>query len=693
MFVNIFPHWEGPNWYDPTAIPEDKAVAFIVDKYNLIKSLYPGKQVIISKTGWPSAGNVRGTGDPNDPAIPSVANEEAFWSQFIPVAQQQGIRFFGFEAFDEPWKSIVEPPSTNSPGAHWGLDDASRVPKGVVTSFEPVTPSGSWLADSPGDFDDPTRWTGNAVPGPTTDATINFPDQPQVTHATGTDTVHSLTNTAGNLIMSGGTLAATTLTNASTMSWTGGALVLNTSTAVSAVFDNAAGASLTIAGNGQQLGVSGTGTATVTNAGTVTLDGAPGETDIDAALINTGSVTVNQGTLSLNGGGSSSGGQLLGSPDGTLRFGTAPGSASALTFSITAGVYAESNTIVDGSTLDLSGAAAAAFGSRLQVSTGALQSGTIAATAYGALTQDGGTIAGTGTLSSSGPVALTGGLQTGSGTTRLTAASTVGGALQLDGARTLENGGFLNWASGDIDLGAGDASALVHSGTLFNAGVLDITGTGRIGTPNGSGTMTNAGVVMADTGAGEADIDAMLHSTGIIQVRSGTFGLNGGGDAWSLSVASGATLQFGPQAGGTTGGAFTAHVAIANAGTVAVTAGRLTLEQGASGPGAFVLDGTATLDFVNGPGGGSSLTFLHQGSTLEVDRAELSGALVSGFGGTDVLDVTPVSFAAAVATFATGTLTVSDGTHAAAFQLAGAYTPAAFHLANDGHGGTAVSYV
>ena len=63
-----------------------------------------------------------------------------------------------------------------------------------------------------------------------------------------------------------------------------------------------------------------------------------------------------------------------------------------------------------------------------------------------------------------------------------------------------------------------------------------------------------------------------------------------------------------------------------------------------------MLDGSATADVVQGPGGGSRLTFLRQGGTLERRQAAPFGATPSGFG---------------------GTLTVADGTLGAAFQLAG----------------------
>ncbi|MGA3402372.1 MAG: choice-of-anchor tandem repeat GloVer-containing protein, partial [Acetobacteraceae bacterium] len=143
----------------------------------------------------------------------------------------------------------------------------------------------AWSTDAPGNFDDPTRWSDGVVPGAANDAVIDFADDPQVLHDSGSDTLHSLTDTAGDLIMAGGTLATAALTNASAMAWSGGSLILNSGTTASAnlantataTLLNTAGASLAIAPNGQRLTATGTGTASVSNAGTITVDGALGE--------------------------------------------------------------------------------------------------------------------------------------------------------------------------------------------------------------------------------------------------------------------------------------------------------------------------------------------------------------------------------------------------------------------------------
>lgn len=116
--INVFPYWE------TQAQPIENAVSFVVARYKEIKGLFPGKRVIITETGWPSAGEIRGA------AVPSVANQRRFWQEFLLRAEEEKIDFLAFAAFDEAWKG--------KPGreveAHWGLYTAARQPKHDVIS-------------------------------------------------------------------------------------------------------------------------------------------------------------------------------------------------------------------------------------------------------------------------------------------------------------------------------------------------------------------------------------------------------------------------------------------------------------------------------------------------------------------------------------------------------------------------------
>lgn len=98
--VHIHPYWDGVRVND--------AAQHVIDKYNLLKQAYPTEEVAILETGWPTEGDVHGD------AVPSEANQEKFLGDFIPLAKENNIKYFIFEAFDEPWKgSGVE--------SHWGI--------------------------------------------------------------------------------------------------------------------------------------------------------------------------------------------------------------------------------------------------------------------------------------------------------------------------------------------------------------------------------------------------------------------------------------------------------------------------------------------------------------------------------------------------------------------------------------------
>ncbi len=106
-----------------------------------------------------------------------------------------------------------------------------------------------------------------------------------------------------------------TLTNAGTATWSGGG---GFSQLDGATFVNQAGATFDIQ-NGLTWS-NGDGTGTIANAGTLEESASGDTTVVDAALDNTGSVKVEQGTLSLRGGGIV-GGTYLVLAGATLTFG------------------------------------------------------------------------------------------------------------------------------------------------------------------------------------------------------------------------------------------------------------------------------------------------------------------------------------------------------------------------------------
>jgi exo-beta-1,3-glucanase (GH17 family) len=116
VFANIFPFWEG--------VPIKDAINSLDTSYKRLIQAFPGKEVIISETGWPSAG------DSFMGAVPSFENEKYYMENFMSWTSINNAKYFYFEAFDEPWKAQNE----GERGAHWGLWDKD----GTYKFYDPV---------------------------------------------------------------------------------------------------------------------------------------------------------------------------------------------------------------------------------------------------------------------------------------------------------------------------------------------------------------------------------------------------------------------------------------------------------------------------------------------------------------------------------------------------------------------------
>ncbi|MGD9973476.1 MAG: hypothetical protein AB7S77_10475 [Desulfatirhabdiaceae bacterium] len=127
LTIHILPYWED----DPVAI--DDAIAHIRDIRNQVAATFPTKDIVIGETGWPSQGRMR------ESALPSVENQARFIRGFVHLAEQENWRYNLIEAFDQPWKRISE----GAVGGYWGLYDADRVDKNIVSG--PVSNFPNWL--------------------------------------------------------------------------------------------------------------------------------------------------------------------------------------------------------------------------------------------------------------------------------------------------------------------------------------------------------------------------------------------------------------------------------------------------------------------------------------------------------------------------------------------------------------------
>ncbi len=102
LWVNIYPFWEG--------VAIDQSMARFEADYNQVKSAAGGKKIVISETGWPSAGSA------NSAAIPTLENEAKYLANLVAWAKTNQVEYYLFEMFDEPWKS--EPGGV---GPNWGM--------------------------------------------------------------------------------------------------------------------------------------------------------------------------------------------------------------------------------------------------------------------------------------------------------------------------------------------------------------------------------------------------------------------------------------------------------------------------------------------------------------------------------------------------------------------------------------------
>ncbi|WKA26711.1 glycoside hydrolase family 17 protein [Bradyrhizobium roseum] len=120
-----------PYWEDVPPRAED-AAAHVDEIRKQVVSAFPGKEILIGETGWPSHGRMR------DGALASRVNQARFVSEILERARRDNFRVNLFEAYDEPWKRRWE----GTVGGYWGLFDGTerklKYPAGVAISNYPL---------------------------------------------------------------------------------------------------------------------------------------------------------------------------------------------------------------------------------------------------------------------------------------------------------------------------------------------------------------------------------------------------------------------------------------------------------------------------------------------------------------------------------------------------------------------------
>jgi exo-beta-1,3-glucanase (GH17 family)/cellulose synthase/poly-beta-1,6-N-acetylglucosamine synthase-like glycosyltransferase len=108
--AHVLPYWE--NFTDKQAV--DQAVSM----YQLLRTQFPGKRIVIAEFGWPSAGyNLRN-------ADPGPFEQAAVLRSFVTRAEAIGMEYNIVEAIDQPWKFFE-----GGVGPYWGILNAAREPK------------------------------------------------------------------------------------------------------------------------------------------------------------------------------------------------------------------------------------------------------------------------------------------------------------------------------------------------------------------------------------------------------------------------------------------------------------------------------------------------------------------------------------------------------------------------------------
>jgi cellulose synthase/poly-beta-1,6-N-acetylglucosamine synthase-like glycosyltransferase/exo-beta-1,3-glucanase (GH17 family) len=121
--AHILPYWE--NFSAQQAV--DQAVYI----YQMLRSQFPGKRIVIAEFGWPSAGyNLRN-------ADPGPFEQAVVLRNFVARAEAIGMEYNIVEAIDQPWKFFE-----GGVGPYWGILNADREPKFAWTG--PVINENYW---------------------------------------------------------------------------------------------------------------------------------------------------------------------------------------------------------------------------------------------------------------------------------------------------------------------------------------------------------------------------------------------------------------------------------------------------------------------------------------------------------------------------------------------------------------------
>ena len=124
--IHILPYWED------FPIRARYAASHVDAIRKQVAVAFPGKEILIGETGWPSEGRMRAG------ALPSRTNQARVVSEILGMAKQENFRVNLIEAYDQPWKRQLE----GTVGGYWGLIDSVhrmlKYPPGEAISNFPL---------------------------------------------------------------------------------------------------------------------------------------------------------------------------------------------------------------------------------------------------------------------------------------------------------------------------------------------------------------------------------------------------------------------------------------------------------------------------------------------------------------------------------------------------------------------------
>ena len=459
----------------------------------------------------------------------------------------------------------------------------------VLEHLSPATPAHvvTWINNSGGTWTTAANWStgtvpngGNAVVAVNTFCTITnnasvsldqlFFNSPQCAiTGSGTFALNGLLdwqagsfNGSGSLTANGGlhldapsgnlSLTGDSLVNSAAATWSGSTAIILSG---GAVLSNTPSGTFDCAGDGTIQ--NGPGSNLLANAGLFRKISGTGTTTIQVPFNHSGTVQLQSGSLSLAGGGSSSGHYEV-SSGASLIFSAGVNTATASSVITGAGDFH-----VTGGTANLLGSVTTLgahlfsggivnLGDNYHPANNDLSIGACAVNFDGVdpITAASLTVGGYGSLGGSSLVMVSGPMTWNSGFA-ITGSNSVianGGLTISSGGESLIGRTLVNMASGLWTNDVNHSFVLGSGAVLSNApgATFDCVGSSTIGPTTGSGTVANGGLFRTIGAPATTLVQVPFNNNGTVEVQSGTLSLSGGGtNLGAIDVFANATLSLG----------------------------------------------------------------------------------------------------------------------------------------------------